>query len=97
MPVYRWEQPDDTRRIDQLISMIVNSDVDAVSFTSAPAVASLLERAKAVGGALDCLIHALRHNVAVFCVGPVTASPPWPGSVSNRARRNGTGSARWPG
>ncbi|AKK27579.1 uroporphyrinogen-III synthase [Mycobacterium sp. EPa45] len=74
VPVYRWEQPDDTRRIDHLISMIVNSDVDAVSFTSAPAVASLLERAKAVG-ALDCLIHALRHNVAVFCVGPVTASP----------------------
>lgn len=74
VPVYRWEQPDDTRRIDALIAMIVNSDVDAVSFTSAPAVASLLERAKAVG-ALDCLIHALRHNVAVFCVGPVTASP----------------------
>ncbi|KAA0111821.1 uroporphyrinogen-III synthase [Mycolicibacterium sp. P1-5] len=74
VPVYRWEQPDDTRRIDHLISMIVNSDVDAVSFTSAPAVASLLDRAKAVG-ALDCLIQALRHNVAVFCVGPVTASP----------------------
>lgn len=74
VPVYRWEQPDDTRRIDQLISMIVSSEVDAVSFTSAPAVASLLERAKATG-ALDCLIHALRHNVAVFCVGPVTATP----------------------
>lgn len=74
VPVYRWEQPDDTRRIDHLISMIVNSDVDAVSFTSAPAVASLLERAKAIG-ALEGLIYALRHNVTVFCVGPVTASP----------------------
>ncbi|BBX07684.1 uroporphyrinogen-III synthase [Mycolicibacterium aichiense] len=74
VPVYRWEQPEDTRRIDQLIGMIVNSDVDAVSFTSAPAVASLLERAKAIG-ALDCLITALRNNVAVFCVGPVTATP----------------------
>ncbi len=74
VPVYRWEPPEETRRIDQLITMIVNSDVDAVSFTSAPAVASLLERAKALG-ALDCLVNALRHDVAVFCVGPVTASP----------------------
>lgn len=74
VPVYRWEQPEDTRRIDQLIAMIVSTDVDAVSFTSAPAVASLLERAKALG-ALECLINALRTDVAVFCVGPVTASP----------------------
>lgn len=74
VPVYRWEPPDDSRRIDQLVAMIVNGDVDAVSFTSAPAVASLLERAKAIG-ALECLVAALRSNVAVFCVGPVTATP----------------------
>jgi uroporphyrinogen-III synthase len=74
VPVYRWEPPDDSRRIDQLIGAIVNSDVDAVSFTSAPAVASVLERAKS-SGALDCLLHAMRNNVAVFCVGPVTATP----------------------
>lgn len=74
VPVYRWEPPDDSRRIDHLVSMIVTGDVDAVSFTSAPAVASLLERAKALG-ALECLVAALRNNVAVFCVGPVTATP----------------------
>ncbi len=74
VPVYRWEPPDDSRRIDQLITMIVNADVDAVSFTSAPAVASLLERAKALG-ALESLVAALRTDVAVFCVGPVTATP----------------------
>ncbi|MGY4708758.1 uroporphyrinogen-III synthase [Mycolicibacterium sp. CBM1] len=74
VPVYRWETPDDSRRLDQLVTMIINADVDAVSFTSAPAVASLLERAKALG-ALECLIAALRNHVAVFCVGPVTATP----------------------
>ncbi|AQT80375.1 uroporphyrinogen-III synthase [Mycolicibacterium litorale] len=74
VPVYRWEPPDDSRRIDQLVAMIINGDIDAVSFTSAPAVASLLERAKALG-ALECLVSALRTNVAVFCVGPVTATP----------------------
>lgn len=74
VPVYRWEAPDDSRRIDQLIAAIVGADVDAVSFTSAPAVASVLQRAKAIG-ALECLVKALRNDVAVFCVGPVTATP----------------------
>lgn len=74
IPVYRWEQPDDPRRIEQLIAAILNRDVDAVSFTSAPAVVSLLERAKAIG-ALENLIDALRGDVGVFCVGPVTAAP----------------------
>jgi uroporphyrinogen-III synthase len=74
VPVYRWEPPDDSRRIDQLIAAIGSADVDAVSFTSAPAVAALLERAKALG-ALECLINALRDDVAAFCVGPVTATP----------------------
>jgi uroporphyrinogen-III synthase len=74
VPVYRWEQPDELRRIDTLIGMIVTGDLDAVSFTSAPAVASVLDRAKALG-ALDDLIHALRTVVSAICVGPVTSAP----------------------
>ena len=74
VPVYRWEPPEDSRRIDALITAIIDADIDAVSFTSAPAVAALLERAKALG-ALDCVVGALRTSVAVFCVGPVTATP----------------------
>ncbi|GAY18419.1 uroporphyrinogen-III synthase [Mycobacterium sp. shizuoka-1] len=74
VPVYRWEPPEDSRRIDALITAIIDADIDAISFTSAPAVAALLERAKAVG-ALDCVVGALRTSVAVFCVGPVTATP----------------------
>ena len=48
VPVYRWEPPADSRQLDNLIGMAVNGELDAVSFTSAPAVASVLERAKAL-------------------------------------------------
>ena len=62
VPVYRWEQPEDSRPMDQLIAMIVNAEVDAVSFTSAPAVASMLQRAKALGCVSE-LTDALREQV----------------------------------
>ena len=74
VPVYRWELPGDLRRMDQLIGAIVNGDLDAVSFTSAPAVAATLDRAKALG-ALDALLVAMRDDVRVMCVGPVTSAP----------------------
>lgn len=74
VPVYRWEPPENPHRLDQLIGMVVNAEVDAVSFTSAPAVASMLERAKAVGCVAE-LLTALRGDVAAICVGPVTAAP----------------------
>ncbi|MBY0441077.1 MAG: uroporphyrinogen-III synthase [Mycobacteriaceae bacterium] len=74
VPVYRWRPPEDTRPMDQLIGMIVHADIDAVSFTSAPAVASMLQRAKALGCVAE-LIAALRDPVAAVCVGPVTSAP----------------------
>lgn len=74
VPVYRWELPGDLRRMDQLIGAIINGELDAVSFTSAPAVAAMLDRAKALG-ALDALLVAMRDDVRVMCVGPVTSAP----------------------
>ncbi|ORV65494.1 uroporphyrinogen-III synthase [Mycobacterium gastri] len=74
VPVYRWEPPEDSRPMDQLIAMIVHGEVDAVSFTSAPAVASMLQRAKALGCVAE-LVTSLRDDVAAVCVGPVTAAP----------------------
>ena len=68
------ELPGDLRRMDQLIGAIVNGELDAVSFTSAPAVAATLDRAKALG-ALDALLVAMRDDVRVMCVGPVTSAP----------------------
>lgn len=74
VPVYRWELPDDLRRMDQMIGAIINGELDAVSFTSAPAVASMLDRAKALG-AIEGLLEAMRGEVRVMCVGPVTSAP----------------------
>lgn len=74
VPVYRWELPGDLRRMDQLIGATINGELDAVSFTSAPAVAAMLDRAKALG-ALDALLVAMRDDVRVMCVGPVTSAP----------------------
>ncbi|BBX95499.1 uroporphyrinogen-III synthase [Mycobacterium lacus] len=74
VPVYRWEPPEDSRRMNQLIAMIIGGEVDAVSFTSAPAVASMLQSAKVLGSVAD-LVAALRADVAAMCVGPVTSAP----------------------
>lgn len=74
VPVYRWQQPDDLTGLDRIVEAIATADVDAVTFTSAPAVASLLERAAELG--LDGALHAaLSGPVVPYCVGPVTASP----------------------
>ena len=74
VPVYRWEAPESPHRLDQMIAMIVNTEIDAVTFTSAPAVASMLQRAKAIG-CVGELLGALRGDVAALCVGPVTSAP----------------------
>jgi uroporphyrinogen-III synthase len=74
VPVYRWEHPEDSRPMDQLIGMVVEGQLDVVSFTSAPAIASMLERAKGLG-CVGELITALRDRVVPVCVGPVTAAP----------------------
>lgn len=74
VPVYRWMPPEDLAPLDRLIEAVIARSLDAVSFTSAPAAASLLERAARLG-LLDALIDALRHDVVAACVGPVTALP----------------------
>lgn len=57
VPVYRWTAPDDQSAMDRLIEATVTGGVDAVSFTSAPAVASMLTRADQIG-LLDSLLAA---------------------------------------
>lgn len=39
VPVYRWEPPEDPTLLDRMIDAIASAGIDAVSFTSAPAVA----------------------------------------------------------
>src|SRR5690606_24195459 len=74
VPVYRWIPPEDQGPMDQLIESIVTAGLDCVTFTSAPAVASTLMRAKETG-LLEGLLHALRTRVLPACVGPITAAP----------------------
>jgi uroporphyrinogen-III synthase len=74
LPVYRWVLPDDLAPLDRLVGAVLDGCVDAVSFTSAPATASLLSRADAFG-VLPQLLQRLRRDVMAACVGPVTAGP----------------------
>ncbi len=74
VPVYRWKMPDDRDALDALITDLAGGRIDAVTFTSAPAVASVLIRAAELGLS-GPLRHALTERVVVYCVGPVTAAP----------------------
>jgi uroporphyrinogen-III synthase len=74
VPVYRWEAPADLAELDGLIEKVARDGVDAVTFTSAPAVASFLMRADELRLS-ESVIYALTTTVTPFCVGPVTARP----------------------
>ncbi|GAF51203.1 uroporphyrinogen-III synthase [Rhodococcus wratislaviensis] len=74
VPVYRWTPLEDQAPMDRMIELIASGGLDAVSFTSAPAVASLLTRAKETG-MIEIVLHSFRHRVLAACVGPVTAGP----------------------
>ncbi|SCK20984.1 uroporphyrinogen-III synthase [Streptomyces sp. WMMB 322] len=74
VPVYRWMPPEDIAPVDRLIDAILARGVDALAFTSAPAAASLLERAGR-RGVREALLEAMRTDVLAACVGPVTAAP----------------------
>ncbi|KQX82910.1 MULTISPECIES: uroporphyrinogen-III synthase [unclassified Streptomyces] len=74
VPVYRWMPPEDVSPLDRLLDAAVSRGLDAITFTSAPAAASLLSRAEE-RGLLPELLSALAHDVLPACVGPVTALP----------------------
>ncbi|MFJ8166351.1 uroporphyrinogen-III synthase [Streptomyces sp. NPDC096136] len=74
VPVYRWMPPEDLAPLDRLLDAVAVGAVDAVTFTSAPAAASLLSRA-GERGLREAVLEALRGPVLAACVGPVTALP----------------------
>ncbi|MFD4986274.1 uroporphyrinogen-III synthase [Streptomyces sp. NPDC058374] len=74
VPVYRWLPPADLAPVDRLLDLTLRRGVDALTFTSAPAAASLLRRAEA-RGQLSSLVGTLADGVLPVCVGPVTAQP----------------------
>ncbi|HEX2073495.1 MAG TPA: uroporphyrinogen-III synthase [Geodermatophilus sp.] len=74
VPVYRWVLPEDVTPVRRLVGTIVARGVDAVTFTSAPAAASLLGVAEELGRREE-LVAALTGGVLPVAVGPVTAAP----------------------
>jgi uroporphyrinogen-III synthase len=74
LTVYRWEQVPDQESVSRLVEMIVTRDVQALTFTSAPAGAAILEITERLG-IRPQVVDALRSDVVVACVGPVTARP----------------------
>jgi uroporphyrinogen-III synthase len=72
--VYRWRPVPRDGDFDQLVAGIAEGKFDAVSFTSAPAVAAVLMRASEMG-IEDRVLTAMRTGVHAMCVGPVTARP----------------------
>ncbi|MCI4045070.1 uroporphyrinogen-III synthase [Streptomyces sp. TRM75563] len=74
VPVYRWMPPQDLAPLDRMLDVTAARGLDAITFTSAPAAASFLGRAE-TRGLLPEVLGALRDDVLVACVGPVTALP----------------------
>jgi uroporphyrinogen-III synthase len=83
VPVYRWVRPEDTGPLRRLVTAIAARGVDAVTFTSAPAAASLLETADEEGVRAG-LLAAFAGGVLAVCVGPVTAAPLEAAGVATR-------------
>ncbi len=65
LPVYCWHLPDDRAPALRLAAAVVNGGVDAVTFTSAPAVENLLAMAD---------ISGIGHEVRAGLNGPVVAA-----------------------
>ena len=74
VPVYRWVPADDIAPLRRLVASAVAGQVDCLTFTSAPAVASMLQVAEQ-DGRTQGLVEALSGRVMAACVGPVTAAP----------------------
>lgn len=68
VPVYRWVLPADPSGVRRVADQIVAGQVDAITFTSAPAVKAFLE----VAG--PAVLAPLRTRTLAACVGPVTAA-----------------------
>lgn len=72
--VYRCAPADDQAPMFAMVDRVTERQVDAVTFTSAPAVEIMMDVAVA-SGRRDALRDAFREHVLATCVGPVTAAP----------------------
>lgn len=71
--VYRVVAAEDPEPMFALIDLVADRQLDAVTFTSAPAVAAMMEAAGSVGRR-DEVVSAFQADVVASCVGPVTSA-----------------------
>ena len=71
IPVYRWTLPPDVAPVRRLVGQLSAGQIDAVTFTSAPAVQALLDIA---GDSAAEVLDRFRSGTMAACVGPVTAA-----------------------
>ncbi|MFJ9387423.1 uroporphyrinogen-III synthase [Nocardioides sp. NPDC101246] len=71
--VYRVESAADPEPMFRLVEVLSDGELDAVTFTSAPAVAAFMQAAGSVG-LRDEVVAAFQADVVAACVGPVTAA-----------------------
>ncbi|SDK26796.1 uroporphyrinogen-III synthase [Nocardioides sp. YR527] len=71
--VYRVESAADPEPMFRLVEALSDGELDAVTFTSAPAVAAFMQAAGSVG-LRDEVVAAFQADVVAACVGPVTAA-----------------------
>lgn len=75
VPLYRWRLPDDVAAVRRLVHRIADRELDAVTFTSQPAVRFLLEVGADEGRRHDVVNAFDDGAVLPACVGPVCAQP----------------------
>lgn len=68
MPVYRWVPPPSTKPIDDLEAAVAAGELDAITFTSPPAITGLLDDRDRLRETV------LAGDIICACVGPVTAA-----------------------
>jgi uroporphyrinogen-III synthase len=71
--VYRVNAAEDPEPMFRLVEAVARREVQAVTFTAAPAVAALMDAAGSTGHR-DEVISAFQADVVASCVGPVTGA-----------------------
>jgi uroporphyrinogen-III synthase len=71
--IYRWEVPEDTGPATRLVELVCDGAIDAVTFTSAPAVSNLFAIARSADRHVDLHRAFTDGGVRGVCVGPVCA------------------------
>ncbi|MGH9301094.1 MAG: uroporphyrinogen-III synthase [Acidimicrobiales bacterium] len=72
IPVYRWRRPSDLEPARRLIAMACSGQLQAVTFTSAPALAGLFDIGGLIGRDKD-LTDSFNATVVPVCIGPLCA------------------------